>query len=269
MHINEKDQGRLDDFFSLFFDFLHNQNTEQVEVDRSRVNIYKSSRGSEKLVMPTEFDEPFILDDVFRVFVIANLFKMMRLMYEESGSQLFGFAERSLYEYITTWGYLFISDGASKKHTNRLKTLILAGHFRFIINDPKVLKNYLGSKGESLTEKDLEMLNIDADQDKFFDYQWKVAVGIKNGYGPERYEFYLHTHLGIRRINSHQNMRVHANPLSINEIVSNTDVEGRHQFLLALYARQVMDYFKHSNPKDFQKVTYLYDKFMKNHRIQL
>jgi hypothetical protein len=269
MIINDRDQERLDNFLKRFFEFLESKKTNTVYVKESKHNPANLIELIDGLILPAEVEAPFVLDNEFRTFVIENLLEFMQIMHKEAGGKLFGFAERSLYEYLTTWGFLFISEDIDEKHTARLKALLFAGHYKFIEENTRALKTYLEVKGKHFKPRDNEQLNSSGDDIKFFDYQWNVAIGMRNHYGQDRYESFLKTQIGFKRIYSHQSMRVHGNPLSINETVSNNETKARHQLLLAFYARQAMDYFKASDPQEYEKIVYLYEKFIKNNRIKL
>lgn len=270
MIINEADKNRLEDFFKYFFDFLDSKISNKTYVNESRHDPAKFIERIDGLILPAEIEAPFVLDEEFKVFITENMSKFMKMMYENVSSQIFGFAERPLYEYVVTWGFIFISPGIDEKHLNRLKALLFAGHYKFVEHNEKALGIYLSKKLKYLTDKDLEHLNKPDNGSAFFDYQWKVAVGIRNHYGKDRFESFLGgKNIGFPQIFAHQSMRVHGNPLSINETVNNSEVANRHLLLLTYYALQIMEYFKGEDHDGYDKVLYRYEKFKKNNKIRL
>lgn len=269
MIINQRDEERLTAFIEALLTFVKQESKYKAYPEKTSFNPAELIERIDGLVIPAQLEAPFVLDNEFRAFILDNFYKFMKLMLDEVDNKLFGFGERPLYEYLTTWVFLFVNTDIKLKHQNRLKALILAGHYKYIIENDSDYRTYMARKGQYLTDKDKEWLQLTGQQHKFHDYVWEVRKGVRNSYLKSDYEGFLDSQVEFSRIFSHQSMRVHANPLAVTELVNDHEIRVRHLLLLGYYARQAVDYFKSSNPKEHEKLVYLYDKFQKNNKIKL
>ena len=245
---------------------------EQGEVSNSPEGIKVDGQGfildSGDIVLPPGFKGEYLLEIEFESFVIKNLYKFMSTMNESAGNGLFGFAERTLYEFITSWVFLFVHPQVRVKHRHRLAALLFAGHFKLIEQDMDVYRRYMERHGQYLTGVDKQRLNEVEPYYKFFDYVWEVRKGIANFYEKNLSHSFLKD-LQLEQIIAHQHMRVHANPMSLNENNSDYEKVIRHKLLLAYYLRQIIDYYRHIDGRAYERLKYRYEKFVKNNKIRL
>lgn len=266
MNINQRDIDRLQAFINQTMTYLEDQYKQSTLPDGVPTDKKGFVVSSKEINLPEYVLDRQILDVDFKYFILENLYKFTKEMYQSADNNLFGFGERSLYEMITSWCFLFLHGDVNPKHTRRMSALILAGHYKYIDVDNVTYARHVEASGPYLKNKDKAQLDQDSNAGAFFDYVWDIIIGITNSYGRARTHSFLDT-IPYREMLVHQHMRVHANPLSINETLSEIDKKNRHILLLGFYLRQVVDYLRISDPVKYEKLKYTYDKFVKNNKI--
>ena len=269
MTIGERDRERLEAFINKVLTFLETKNTntyykEQRFDPSGRVELMDGR------IVPAVTEGPVMLHNEFQSFVIGTLLRYTHLMRKNLDNQLFGFAERPLMEFITTWVFIAVSSNSvPHEDRERIITLLFAGHYKFIEDDQRQLSVYLEQKGGNLLKSDRHALNA-LTMMPFFNRIWSLLKDemIKKRALSDNISF-LRTQSGYQQIIGHQHMRTHANPLSINELVGTHDQASRHHLLMCFYLRQVIEYFRETDNNGYRKMRYAFDKFWDNHKISI
>lgn len=267
--MNERDAERLETFVSRVCDFLDSKDINVHYKDQ----FYKATSSIELIdgtLVPIATEGSVVLHNEFRSYIIKTLLKYIRLMLDSTDHRLFGFAERPLMEFITNWVFIAVSsESIPTKDKERIVTLLFAGHYKYIDNSSLQLQIYLDQKGSHLTRKDLHALNT-LELTPYFNRIWSILKddAIKKRSLSDNLAF-LNSHTGYQHVLGYQHMTTHANPLSINELVGDHDRNTRHKIVLVFYLRQTIEYFKDTDPTEYRKLKYLFDKFWDNKKIIL
>ncbi len=247
MYINKRDADRLNFFIDRVVDFLESKNISQYYTETS----FNPNVGIELIdgtILPVATEGPMVLHNEFNAFITGILIRYIELMRQNSDNRLFGFAERPLLDFITSWVFITVSkNSVTFEDRERVITLLFAGNYKYIENGDGSFDTYILGKGSNLTKKYLHALRT-LEVMPYFNRLWGIFKDeILKKKSLSNSLSYLEQHAGYLNIIGHQHMRVHANLLSLNELSSNTDQEPRHLVMLALYLRQVVDYYRESD----------------------
>lgn len=212
------------------------------------------------------YEGQYVLHIGMRSFVLKNFLKLLEEMRRSINSNLFGLSERTLYDYTTQWVFVYTDTRVIDKHRERLTSLLIAGNLKYFEKDQRVLEKYIKRNKMNLTYKDIEYLGKN-DLRGYFDRVYKIiGSNLQDEYGRSFTHSFLDS-VSHDDILTFQHIRVHANPLSLNETLSDDiDRSHRHKILIAYYLRQFVDYLRHYDNTNYKKLLYYYNKYAKNVR---
>lgn len=266
MKMNDTDKSRLEDFIRLSVEYIERKSKQSNVNNDFVIDRYGFVTGTGSNPKDRKYRGNFLLDIDFQQQLLSSLLKMINDLRSNINTSLFGFAERPLYEYITTWVFLFAHPDVKPLHRRRASCLLLAGNFKFLEQNDVAYDKFLSINKKYLTPSNLTQLDRSKDGLEYYRYLWQVVRDFSNSYEFNVRHSFLKDY-EISAIIGHQHMRVHANPLSIIETYSNTDKEVRHLLLVSYYLMQVVTYYRHDNARDYEKLNYRFQKFVKNHKI--
>jgi len=271
MKISKPDELKLDNFINESLGYIKTKDKPKYYMPNTK---FRPGSGSIELIsgilVPESTESVLVLDKEYGSYLIDLVYKFAKLMLENIENPLFGFAERTLYELITLWFFIDKHPEVTKEQRDRVKVLLFAGHYKYVSSDRKELAIYLRQRQSALTAADIKCLGDRSISEKdYFNRLWSVAVTIKMGAGVTKYESILSKYGDFTAVSGHQSMRVHANPLSMNETLNNTRIKLRRKLLLCLYNAQICDYLAAAKESGASKMVKKHEDLRNSIKIEV
>lgn len=269
MKMSKTDEAKLDAFIDNALAYIKTKDKPKYYKPNSR---HQPGSGAIELMsgilVPEASESVLVLDKEYSTYLFNLVHKFAELMRDSFDNPLFGFAERSLWELITLWLFIDVHKAVGQKDKDRVKVLLFAGHYKHVEKNTSELNAYLKQKAGLLTKKDIRCLTSGTETGKdYFTRLWSIANELKANAGTNNSESLLRKYSNYDTIIGHQAMRVHANPLSVNETLNNQHPKLRRKLLLALYVAQVCEYLSPSDT-DAAKIVAQHDELQSNISIE-